>query len=197
MAANYNGRMAARVREHATYEDLLEVPDNMVAELIEGELFASPRPAGPHTNAASALGFFLGPAFQFGRGGPGGWWIFMEPEVHFGRNVLVPDLGGWRRERMPQFPQNHVFAVVPDWICEVISPSSGRLDRMKKMPIYAREGVSYAWLVDPLQQMLEVFRNEESGWRVEITHGENDVVRIPPFEEIEIDLALLWGAPPS
>lgn len=189
--------MAARLREHATYDDLLQVPDNMVAELIEGELYASPRPAGPHTVSASALGGFLMSPFQFGRGGPGGWWILDEPELHFGRNVLVPDLGGWRRERMPDIPQNHVFSVVPDWICEVISPSSGRLDRMKKMPIYAREGVAYAWIVDPLQQTLEVFRNEENDWRWPATYGENAVVRIPPFEEIEIDLALLWGAPPS
>lgn len=197
MAANYNGGMAARLREHATYEDLLDVPDNMVAELIEGELFASPRPAGPHTNASSALGAFVMPPFQFGRGGPGGWWILDEPEVHLGRNVVVPDLGGWRRQRMPEIPQNHVFSIVPDWICEVVSPSSGRLDRMKKMPIYAREGVAHAWIVDPLQQTLEVFRAEGNGWHQVVVHGENEVVRVPPFEEIEIDLTLLWGAPPS
>lgn len=189
--------MAARVREHATYEDLLQVPDTMVAELIEGELFASPRPGGPHTIAFSALGGFLVPSYQFGRGGPGGWWIFDEPEVHFGRNVLVPDIGGWRRERMAQPPQNHVFTIVPDWICEVISPSSGRLDRMKKMPIYAHEGVAYAWLVDPLQQMIEVAENEHGAWKTLAVHGENQVVRIPPFEAIEIDLTLLWGAPPA
>ena len=195
--AAYNRGMASRLREHATYEDLLRVPENMVAELIEGELYASPRPAGPHTNASSALGFFLGPPFQFGRGGPGGWWIHDEPELHFGRNVLVPDLGGWRRERMPVFPQNHIFDVVPDWICEVISPSSGHLDRLKKMPIYAREGVGYAWLIDPDLQTLEVFRGEADGWHLVATHGEAEVVRVPPFEEIEIDLALLWGAPPA
>lgn len=189
--------MTALVREHATYEDLMQVPENMVAELIDGQLYASPRPAGPHTNAASAMGFFLGPAYQFGRGGPGGWWIFTEPELHLGRNVLVPDLGGWRRERMPEFPQDHVFAIPPDWICEVISPSSGRLDRMKKMPIYAREGVAHAWIVDPLQQMVEVFANDGETWRVIATHGENEVVRIAPFEEIEIELPLLWGAPPA
>jgi Uma2 family endonuclease len=189
--------MTARLREHATYQDLLKVPENMVAELIEGELFASPRPAGPHTNASSALGFLVGPPYQFGRGGPGGWWIFDEPEIHFGRNVLVPDLGGWRRERMPEFPQNHVFTIVPDWVCEVVSPSSGRLDRIKKMPIYAREGVGYLWLVDPIAQTLEAFRNDDGGWRVITPDAESNVVRVPPFEEIEIDLALLWGAPPS
>lgn len=189
--------MAARLREHATYEDLLRVPENMVAELIEGELYASPRPAGPHTNTASSLGFLLGPPFQFGSGGPGGWWIFDEPELHFDRNVLVPDLGGWRRERMPQFPQNHIFDIVPDWVCEVISPSSGRLDRLKKMPIYARVGVGHAWIIDPDLQTLEVFRHGGDGWHLVATHGENEVVRAAPFDEIEINLALLWGAPPA
>ena len=189
--------MAARLREHATYEDLLKVPENMVAELIEGELFASPRPAGPHSRASSRLGFILGPPYDLGRGGPGGWWLIDEPEVHFTRNVLVPDLAGWRRERMPDLPQSHVYSIVPDWICEVVSPSSGRLDRIKKMPVYAREGVAHAWIVDPLQQMLEVFANAGETWKVIATHSENEVVRIAPFEEIEVDLTLLWGAPPS
>lgn len=189
--------MAARLREHATYEDLLQVPENMVAELIEGELFASPRPAGPHNRASSRLGFILGPPYDLARGGPGGWWLVNEPEIHFARNVLVPDLAGWRRERMPEIPQNHVYSIVPDWVCEVVSPSSGRLDRIKKMPVYAREGVGHAWIVDPLQQTLEVFANAGDTWRVVATHSENEIVRIPPFEEIEIDLTLLWGAPPS
>ena len=186
--------MAARVRELATYEDLMKVPDTMVAELIDGELFTSPRPAGPHTNAASALGFFLGPPFHFGRGGPGGWWIFFEPELHFRHNVLVPDLAGWRRERMPMFPQDHVFSIVPDWICEVVSPSSGRLDRLKKMPIYAREGVEYSWLIDPEQQTLEAGQRMGDKWTVTM-YGETPLVRIPPFEEVEIDLNLIWGQP--
>ena len=189
--------MSARVREHATYEDLLQVPDNMVAELIEGELYVSPRPAGAHTNAASALGFFLGPPFHFGRGGPGGWWIFDEPELHFGRNVLVPDLAGWRRERMPQIPTTHVFDIPPDWVCEVTSPSSGRLDRLKKMPIYAREGVEYAWIVEPQQQTIEAFRRHDTTWLLLGTFGETPLVRIAPFEEIEIDLGLMWGPLPA
>jgi Uma2 family endonuclease len=188
--------MTALVREHATYEDLMKVPDNMVAELIEGELYASPRPAGPHTNAASALGAFLMPPFQFGRGGPGGWWILDEPELHLRHDVLVPDLAGWRRERMPEIPDGHIFDIVPDWVCEVISPSSRALDRMKKMPIYLREGVPYLWIIDPSAQLLDVFKSEETRWVLEATHGRNEVARVAPFDEIEIDLALLWGAPP-
>lgn len=190
--------MTTRVRERtATYEDLLEVPDNMVAELIEGELFASPRPAGPHTRAASALGMLLGTPFQLGRGGPGGWWIFDEPELHLGPNVLVPDLAGWRVERMPEYPQNHIFDIVPDWVCEVTSPSSGRLDRLKKMPIYARNGVSYAWLVEPSQQTLEAYRLQDDSWFLLGTYGEVPIVSIEPFDAVEIDLTLIWGPLPS
>jgi len=188
--------MAARLREHATYEDLVKVPDHMVAELIEGELFASPRPAGPHTTAASALGGFLVPPYYFGRGGPGGWWILDEPELHFGENVLVPDLAGWRRERMPEIPKSHVFSVVPDWVCEVISPSSGRLDRLKKMPIYAREGVPYAWIVDPEQQVLEARKLNGGEWLLR-EYGGDAKVRVDPFDAIEIDLTLVWGPPAS
>jgi Uma2 family endonuclease len=189
--------MTARFREHATYEDLIAVPENMVAELIDGELYASPRPAGPHTMAASALGFVIGPPFHFGNGGPGGWWILDEPELHFGRNVLVPDLAGWRKERMPEIPKNHVFSVVPDWVCEVISPSSGRLDRTKKMPIYARQGVRFAWIIDPDQQVLEVRTLQADGdWRRE-DYGGDQPLRVPPFEEIEIDFSLIWGPAPA
>ncbi|HET8798083.1 MAG TPA: Uma2 family endonuclease [Thermoanaerobaculia bacterium] len=188
--------MTARARQHATYEDLLKVPDTMVAELIDGELFVSPRPGGPHTNAASNVGFFLGPPYQWGRGGPGGWWILDEPEIHFRHNVLVPDLAGWRRERMPMFPKDHVFSIVPDWVCEVVSPSSGRLDRLKKMPIYAREGVDHAWIIDPDQQTLEAFQRQDDKWIVSV-YGEEPLVRVPPFDEIEIDLTLIWGPPPA
>jgi Uma2 family endonuclease len=184
--------MAARLREHATYEDLVNVPENMVAELIEGELYASPRPAGPHTRAASALGFVLGPPFHFGNGGPGGWWILDEPELHFDRNVLVPDLAGWRKERMPEVPTSHVFSIAPDWVCEVVSPSSGRLDRIKKLPIYAHEGVKHAWIVDPVQQVLEVRTLRGNDWVTRDYDGA-EPVRVPPFEEIEIDLTLVWG----
>jgi Uma2 family endonuclease len=189
--------MAARVQQHATYEDLLRLPENMVGELIDGELYASPRPAGPHTNAASALGFTLGPTFQWGRGGPGGWWIFDEPELHLGRNVLVPDLAGWRRERMPEYPTNHIFSIVPDWICEVTSPSNGRLDRLKKLPIYARGDVDYAWIVEPEQQTIESYQRQDDRWILLNTYGEEPLVRIAPFDAIEIDLSLIWGPLPT
>jgi Uma2 family endonuclease len=189
--------MVARPRQQATYADLMQVPDDMVAELIDGELFVSSRPGGPHTNASSVLGFFLGPPFHMGRGGPGGWWILDEPELHLGQNVLVPDLGGWRRERMPEVPQDHVFSITPDWICEVTSPSSGRLDRLKKMPLYARAGVGFAWLLDPAQQTLESYERQDDRWILLGTFGGEPIVRIRPFEAIEIDLTLIFGALPS
>ena len=187
--------MSWRLRDHATYDDLMLISDSMVAELIGGELYASPRPAGPHTLAASALGAILVPPFQFGESGRGGWWILDEPELHFGDNVLVPDLAGWRCDRMPEIPRNHVFSVVPDWVCEVISPSTGRLDRLKKMPIYARVGVRYAWIIDPILQVLELRTLQKGQWQIRDIGGE-EPARIPPFEDIEIDLTRVWGPTP-
>jgi Uma2 family endonuclease len=189
--------MVARPRQLATYADLMRVPDTLVAELIDGELFTSPRPAGAHTRATSRLGFVLGPPFDFGEGGPGGWWILDEPELHLGPNVLVPDLAGWRRERMSEPPHDHVFDIPPDWICEVTSPSSGRLDRLKKMPVYAREAVGFAWLLDPLQQTLESYERQDDRWVLLGTFGGEPLARIRPFEAIEIDLTRIFGALPS
>lgn len=186
--------MAARLREHATYEDLLKVPDNMVAELIEGELYASPRPRGKHVRAASALGFVIGPPYDSGLGGPGGWWLIDEPEVHLSRDVLVPDMAGWRHERLPELPEDHKFEVPPDWVCEITSPSTAHRDRSKKMPIYARAGVTWAWIINPEEQTLEVRRLEAEGWRIVAEYGGEDVIRAQPFEAVDIDLRVLWRA---
>ena len=134
----------------ATYEDLLKVPDHLVAEIVEGELYTSPRPGSRHVLASSVLGAHILTNFQ-GGGGAGGWWILDEPELHLGPNVLVPDIGGWRRERMPQLLDTAAFELAPDWVCEVISPSTGRLDRVRKLPAYARHAVGHAWLIDPEQ----------------------------------------------
>lgn len=195
MGGNYNRAMSARIREHATYEDLLRVPENMVAELIDGELFVSPRPRPAHARAASALGFILGPPFQFGDGGPGGWWIIDEPEVHFGSQVLVPDLAGWRIERMPEMPKGSVFSVIPDWVCEILSDA--RLDRAKKLPIYARHGVKHAWIVDVEEQYLEVKRLENGKWSDVAIFTAGEPVRAEPFDAIEIDMTRVWGPPPA
>ena len=125
----------------ATYDDLAEVPDIMVAEIVDDELHASPRPAPRHANVTSALGSAVFAPYHHGRGGPGGWLILFEPELHLGRNVLVPDLAGWRRTRMPRLPAEAYFSVAPDWVCEVLSPSTASLDRVKKLAIYPREQV--------------------------------------------------------
>ncbi len=148
----------APVKRTATYADIEALPEHQVGEIIEGELFVSPRPANPHALAGSALGGLLINKFQFGDGGPGGWWIVDEPEIHFSRNVVVSDLGGWRRERLPEFSLESHFVLTPDFVCEIVSPSTGRLDRSRKLPLYAREGVAFVWLVDPSQRTVEVLR---------------------------------------
>jgi Uma2 family endonuclease len=177
----------------ATYEDLLKVPDTMVAEIVDDELHASPRPALRHARAASSLGAFVSMAYEHGRGGPGGWWILHEPELHFGRDVVVPDLAGWKRTRLPQVPDAAYASLAPDWICEILSPSTVSLDRLKKLAIYAREQVPHAWLLDPIARTLEVLRLEAGRWVILTTHGGTDVVRVEPFIEIDLDLASLWS----
>lgn len=165
-----------------------------MAELIDGELRLQPRPAKPHMAAASALGEELGPPFKRGRGGPGGWIILDEPELHLGDDVMVPDLAGWRRERMPQVTDEEAFfTLAPDWICEVLSRSTTRTDRGEKLPRYAREGVGHAWLVDPIARMLEELRLERGRWSIVATHRDAERVRAEPFDAIELDLSILWA----
>jgi Uma2 family endonuclease len=184
-------------RKPATYADLEALPENMVGELIDGELYVSPRPAAPHTMAASRLGGELMGPFDRGRGGPGGWIILDEPELHFGDDVLVPDLAGWRQERMPEPPRTAAFTLAPDWACEVISPSTGALDRAVKLPVYAREGVKHIWLVDPELRTLEVFLLDKARYTLLVTHTGKARVRAEPFEALELELAYLWGEKPS
>lgn len=135
--------------------------------------------------------------FDSGRGGPGGWYILDEPEVHLGRDVAVPDLAGWRHERMPRLPEEPFFSLPPDWVCEVLSPSTAAMDRVKKLTIYARELVAHAWLVDPLARTLEVLRLESQRWVIAGTWSGNDVVRAEPFSSLDLDLSLLWDEPPA
>ncbi len=185
--------MAMPAERRATYEDLLAVPDHLVAELIGGSLVTHPRPAAKHAVAASALGMDLGSPFHRGKGGPGGWVILDEPELHLHGDVLVPDLAGWRRSRMPEVPDASAFELAPDWVCEVLSPSTEAVDRGAKMPIYAREGVTHLWLVDPVVQTLEAFRLEAGRWVVLGTWTGEARVRVEPFDAIELELAALWA----
>lgn len=164
-------------------------------ELIDGKRIASPRPAGPGILACSMLQSILGPPMTFRRGGPGGWWIVSEPEVHFSRAKLIPDVAGWHKERMPQVLRDHRFEVVPDWLCEVISEGSRKIDRITKPPVYLSEGVKHFWLIDPELRTLEVFEAIGGRWVVLGTFSDDTIVTVEPFPSVEVDLLLLWGAP--
>ncbi len=184
-------------RRKATYQDLMKVPDHLVAEIIDGELVTTPRPASPHARASSILGAELIGPFDRSTGsqGPGGWWILYEPELHLSSDVVVPDLAGWRRERMAALPNVTAFEMAPDWVCEVVSPTTARMDRVIKMTIYAREKVQYVWLVDPLAQTLEVYRLETEHWVVASTHAGAGRVSAEPFEAVELEMGRWWLPP--
>jgi len=177
---------------NATYEDVLAAPPHMVAELIYGVLHTQPRPAMPHALAGSNLGSEINPAFQKGRGGPGGWWIIDEPEVHLGEQVLVPDIAGWRRETMPDYPETAFVTTVPDWVCEVLSPSTREFDLTDKREIYGDYGVKHIWFVDPDARTLEAFEHKEGAWvLIAALRGEADVA-VAPFDAISFSLSDLW-----
>lgn len=185
--------MAEAVKRKANYEDLYGTPEDTVGEIINGQLIVTPRPSRMHGFSAYALGGELLPPYQFARGGgPGGWIIIGEPEIKFGENYLVPDIAGWRKERFPQSETTNWISVTPDWIAEILSPSTVRVDRIRKMAIYAEHRVSYVWLIDPGAKTLEVFRLESGGWLLRSVFGESDKVRVEPFADIEIDLKNLW-----
>ena len=185
------------LRKRATYEDVLNAPDNMTAEILDGELHLMPRPRRAHLRSASGLGSFLFGAFQVGVNGPGGWTIIDEPELHLGPDpdILVPDLGGWRAGRLVdrEDEDEPFITVVPDWVCEILSPGTLRIDRMKKMPIFAREKVGHVWLVDPREKTVEVFRFEGKGYALVGTFGGDEAVRAEPFEAATIPPEFLWG----
>ncbi len=191
-------RMGKPPRRRATYDDLCKVPDHLVAEILDGELFASPRPAFPHARAASAICSGLFGAFDRAPGdpgdphGPGGWWLLFEPELHLGEDVLVPDVAGWRRECMPVLLDVAATRQAPQWVLEVVSPGTGRIDRVRKLPICAREGVGHAWLVEPLARTLEVYRLEAERWLLLATHGGDEIVRAEPFEALELSMSRWW-----
>jgi Uma2 family endonuclease len=184
---------AVRVKSGATYHDLLDVPDHLVAEILDGDLFATPRPALRHARSSSALGVEIGGPYDQGRGGPGGWWILDEPEIHLRDDVLVPDLAGWRRNRLPAIPDEAFLTLAPDWVCEVLSPATERIDRSRKLRIYAREDVPHAWLLNPTLRTLEVLRLEGGRWVVSATHDGDQIVRVEPFAEVAIELTRLWA----
>ncbi|MCB8838542.1 Uma2 family endonuclease [Aurantimonas sp. VKM B-3413] len=181
-----------RSRAAATYADLEAVPSHLVAEILDGELVTHPRPAPKHAAAASYLGAELIDAFGRGRSGPGGWIILDEPELHLGSDVLVPDIAGWRRERLPSLPESAFISTPPDWICEVVSPSTERYDRQEKRRIYAEVGVPFFWLLDPRAEFLETFALLDGRWMVGATFSGADDVAAPPFDAISFPLSVLW-----
>lgn len=184
-------------RRKATYDDLRAVPEHVVAEIVGGELITNPRPRPRHAHATSAIGSQLFDPFNRPPGDPqglGGWWILFEPELHLGDDMVVPDLAGWRRTRMPTLPDDVGMSLAPDWACEVLAPSTNQLDRQRKMPIYARERVEHLWLVDPVARTLEIYRRDGGRLVMEGTHSGAERVSTPPFDVVALDLARWWAS---
>jgi Uma2 family endonuclease len=184
--------MAEQEKKQATYADLEAVAPHLVAEIIDGELRTHPRPSPRHALASNALSAVLTGPYQMGRGGPGGWIFAVEPELHLGTQIVVPDIAGWRRERLIAVPETAYIEIAPDWICEVLSASTDRRDRTVKSRIYAEAGIPHFWIIDPRQQLLEAFELREGRWlRIE-AWSSDDEVRAPPFDAIAFSLADLW-----
>jgi Uma2 family endonuclease len=182
----------------ATYADLQAVPDNLVAEIIFGELVTHPRPVLGHGAATSALGAVTSAPYQFGQGGPGGWVFVDEPEIHLGPHVLVPDIAAWRRERWLAKSSDPFITVAPDWICEGLSPSTEKYDKGPKRAIYAQHGVEYLWFVDARVPSLECFVLQNREWVLKGAFFDKETVCMPPFEALTFSLEMLWpfDAPP-
>lgn len=189
---NVQASPKGRSLRNATYQDVLDAPPHMVAEVLAGTLHTHPRPAMRNARASSGIGAKINPAFDYGDGGPGGWWILDEPELHLGDDIVVPDLSGCRRETMPEFPDTAYCTIPPDWTCEVLSPSTRRIDQNEKRAIYAREGVSHLWFVDPDAKTLEAFELEDHRWVLLATVADDAQVSLPPFDAISFPLGTLW-----
>lgn len=184
----------------ATWADLLAMPEDVRAEVIGGEIVTAPAPLPRHSKAQRSLGRFVGGPFDDdeGHGGPGGWWIFVEVDARLEAHEIVrPDLSGWLRARLPDPGDKRPIDVVPDWICEVSSPSTAVRDRTVKRDLYARHGVRHYWIVDPEARTLEAFELSEGRWLLLGAWGEDRAVRVPPFEAIELPVGRLFLPPPA
>jgi len=186
----------AHGRRIFTRADLEALPDGVKGEIIDGELFTQPRPRARHSRAASFLTRHLGGSFDYDDEGPGGWVILAEPGIELpDAPEVAPDLAGWRKDRF-EWPKNEeAICILPDWVCEVLSPSNARWDRTKKFPFYARVGVGWLWVIDPVERTLEVRRSEHGLWIVIATYAEEDRVRAEPFDAIDLPLKRLWVTP--
>lgn len=185
--------MADPAKKRATYDDVLRAPRHKVAEVLGGELHLSPRPRVRHAKVGTQLGSRLGGYDEDGPEGPGGWWILFEPELHLREDILVPDFAGWRTSTLAELPDAPFLEVAPDWVAEVLSPSTEHIDRADKVPVYAREGVGWVWLLDPEVRTLEVFRLDGDSYRVHGVWRDDAVVRVEPFAETDLPLAKLFG----
>ena len=185
--------MTLPLTKEAVYADIEALPPHVTGEIAFGVLHTHPRPAPRHGRASSRLGAELAYPFDFGRGGPGGWVFIDEPELHLGRHVLVPDIAGWQREHMLELPETPYFETTPDWVCEVLSPSTQRFDRTDKLAIYAAFGVGHCWYVDPIARTLEVLALQGDKWLIAATFKDADPVCAPPFEAHTFVLGVLWG----
>lgn len=180
-------------KRNATYQDVIDAPEHMVAEILDGDLFLSPRPAPRHARATLRIGGLLDLIFDEEFGERGGWTIFVEPEIHLKTDVVVPDLAGWRGDRLAGLSEHAAFiSQAPDWACEVLSPSTERIDRGRKLRIYARERVSYLWLVSSIRRTLEVYERKRTAWSEPQIFRDDEIVRVAPFEAIDIPLSRLW-----
>jgi Uma2 family endonuclease len=184
---------SSAVKRPATYQDVLDAPAGMVAELIRGALHLQLRPRPRHSRAITTLGAEIEPPFGRGRDGPGGWVILIEPEVHLGDEVLVPDLAGWRRERLPTLPDEVGIAVAPDWVCEVLSPSTRGYDLTDKRDIYREQGVGHLWFVDPAARTLEAFALKDGAWMLFAALHDDAEVSVAPFDAAPFGLSALWS----
>ncbi|SDZ87745.1 Uma2 family endonuclease [Rubrimonas cliftonensis] len=181
------------IKRPATYQDVLDAPPNMVAELIRGALHLQPRPRPRHSRAITRLGVKLGGPFDADEGGPGGWTILIEPELHLGEEVLVPDLAGWQRERLPSLPDDVGITVGPDWVCEVLSPSTRTYDLTEKRDVYREQGVAWLWFVDPAARTLEAFALKDGAWVLIAALHDDAEVRVAPFDAVGFALGALWA----
>ncbi len=176
----------------ATYQDVLDAPPHMTAEIAGGRLHLHPRPAMRHSRATFRMAGRLDEMFQGGSSGPGGWHLTIEPELHLGPDILVPDLAGWRRERLPVFPDTAFIELAPDWACEILSPSTRRFDLTEKRALYAANAVAHLWLVDPDARTLEAFTLRDGAWNLTAAFGDGEEVRAAPFAALEFPLGALW-----
>ncbi|HEY3359056.1 MAG TPA: Uma2 family endonuclease [Polyangia bacterium] len=192
----------ARVRtpegRPATMADLEALPEHIKGEIIDGVLYTAPRPRARHADAEIVLGTTLMGPFRWGRGGPGGWWILIEAGIEVpGSPEFSPDLAAWRKERMPTLPAEGPITVVPDWVCEIHSPTTRTLDLRIKRPFYARLGVAYLWYIDREAHTLTASKLRDGQWVELGVWGEDDRIRTEPFEALELALADLWVEGPT